>query len=57
MVEHTLIRWLANQVGLPPSAGGCFVSGGSIENLTAIVAARDKMRRPLKTDICVWSDR
>lgn len=43
VVEHTLIRWLANQVGLPPSAGGCFVSGGSIANLSAIVTARDKM--------------
>lgn len=43
VIEHTLIRWLASQIGLPPTAGGSFVSGGSIANLTAIVAARDKM--------------
>lgn len=46
VVESTLIRWLAEQVALPPSAGGCFVSGGSMANLTAIVAARDRMLPP-----------
>lgn len=46
VVEHTLLRWLADRVGLPPSAGGCFVSGGSIANLTAIVAARDHILPP-----------
>ena len=46
VVERTLIRWLADQVGHPPSAGGCFVSGGSMANLTAIVAARDRMLPP-----------
>lgn len=42
-VEDTLIKWLAEQVGLPPSAGGIFVSGGSMANLTAVVTARDTM--------------
>lgn len=40
-VEDTMLKWLAQQAGLPASAGGVFVSGGSIANLIAIVAARD----------------
>ncbi|KAL7806050.1 pyridoxal-dependent decarboxylase [Trichoderma gracile] len=40
-VQDALIKWFAEQAGLPSSAGGIFVSGGSIANLTAIVTARD----------------
>ncbi|KAJ9615548.1 hypothetical protein H2200_001623 [Cladophialophora chaetospira] len=40
-VEDVMIKWLAQQAGLPDTAGGVFVSGGSMANLTAIVAARD----------------
>ncbi|KAL7794056.1 pyridoxal phosphate-dependent transferase [Trichoderma afarasin] len=40
-VEDCLIKWFAEQAGLPPSSGGIFVSGGSVANLTAVVAARD----------------
>ncbi|KAI9374869.1 L-2,4-diaminobutyrate decarboxylase [Aspergillus egyptiacus] len=43
VVETTLLRWLASQVGLPPSAGGCFLSSGSMANMTGIVLARDRM--------------
>jgi glutamate/tyrosine decarboxylase-like PLP-dependent enzyme len=42
-VEDALIKWLAEQAGFPPSAGGVFVSGGTMANLTAIVTARDAM--------------
>jgi L-2,4-diaminobutyrate decarboxylase len=38
--ENQALAWLANLAGLPPSAGGCFVSGGTIGNLSALVAAR-----------------
>lgn len=41
-VEQQLVKWLADQVGLPESSGGLFVSGGSMANLTALVAARDQ---------------
>ena len=34
------LRWLADAAGFPASAGGTFVSGGSIANLSALVAAR-----------------
>jgi L-2,4-diaminobutyrate decarboxylase len=40
-VEDTILKWLAQKAGFPATAGGVFVSGGSIANLTAIVAARD----------------
>lgn len=40
-MENMLIRWAANLVGYPSSAGGNITSGGSIANLIAITAARD----------------
>ena len=38
--EDAVLRWLADAAGFPESAGGTFVSGGSIANLSALVAAR-----------------
>jgi glutamate/tyrosine decarboxylase-like PLP-dependent enzyme len=38
--ENQTLRWLADLVGLPPTAGGCFVTGGTTGNLSALVAAR-----------------
>jgi aromatic-L-amino-acid decarboxylase len=39
--ENQALAFLADLAGLPPGAGGCFVSGGSIANLSALVVARD----------------
>src|SRR5437870_6525408 len=39
-VELGVVRWLCRICGLPESAGGLFVSGGSMANLTGLVAAR-----------------
>jgi glutamate/tyrosine decarboxylase-like PLP-dependent enzyme len=39
-LELAVIDWLRQCCGLPETAGGLFVSGGSMANLTAIVAAR-----------------
>jgi aromatic-L-amino-acid decarboxylase len=39
--ENQVLRLLADLAGLPPGAGGCFVSGGSIANLSALIVARD----------------
>jgi glutamate/tyrosine decarboxylase-like PLP-dependent enzyme len=39
--ENQVLEFLADLAGLPPGAGGCFVSGGSIANLSALVVARD----------------
>jgi aromatic-L-amino-acid/L-tryptophan decarboxylase len=47
--ENQVLRFLADQAGLPPSAGGCFVSGGSLGNLSALVVARDTGGRRGKT--------
>ncbi len=38
--ENQALAWLAGLCGLPDDAGGCFVSGGSAANLSALVAAR-----------------
>jgi L-2,4-diaminobutyrate decarboxylase len=38
--ENQALRWLADLAGFPPGAGGCFVSGGTLGNLSALVAAR-----------------
>ena len=38
--EDAALRWLADAAGFPASAQGTFVSGGSIANLSALVAAR-----------------
>ncbi len=40
-IENMLLRWMADMIGYPDSAAGNLTSGGSIANLTAIVAARD----------------
>ncbi|MBI5280120.1 MAG: aminotransferase class V-fold PLP-dependent enzyme [Candidatus Solibacter usitatus] len=40
VVERSLLRWLASEIGLPAGAGGVMVSGGSHANLTALVVAR-----------------
>jgi len=40
-VELALIRWFADQFGLPASAGGLLVSGGAMANFVALKVARD----------------
>ena len=34
--ENSVLRLIADEAGLPESAGGCFVSGGSAGNLSAL---------------------
>ena len=46
--ENEVLGWLASEFGLPKGAGGVFVQGGTIGNLSALVAARehaDQVRR------------
>jgi L-2,4-diaminobutyrate decarboxylase len=38
--ENQALRWIADLAGMPETAGGCFVSGGTAGNLSALVAAR-----------------
>src|SRR5204863_6266470 len=44
-LELGLVRWLCRICGFPKTAGGLFVSGGSMANLTALVAARNALLR------------
>jgi glutamate/tyrosine decarboxylase-like PLP-dependent enzyme len=39
--ENEVLRLIADRAGLPASAGGCFVSGGSAANLSALAVARE----------------
>ena len=39
-MERQLVRWMAGLAGWGPEADGVFTSGGSIGNLTALLAAR-----------------
>ena len=41
-VEQQVIRWLCQLAGFGPGSGGIFVSGGSMANITALTAARDR---------------
>lgn len=41
LAENSALRVMADAAGLPESAGGTFVSGGSAGNLSALVVARD----------------
>jgi aromatic-L-amino-acid decarboxylase len=43
--ENQVLRLIADRAGLPASAGGCFVSGGSAANLSALVVAREAAKR------------
>jgi glutamate/tyrosine decarboxylase-like PLP-dependent enzyme len=43
--ENLVLRLIADRAGLPPTAGGCFVSGGSAANLSALVVAREAAKR------------
>src|SRR6266853_3545315 len=43
--ENLVLRLIADRAGLPGSAGGCFVSGGSAGNLSALLVAREMAKR------------
>ncbi len=42
--ENEALRWIADLAGMPPTAGGVFVPGGTVGNLSARVAARHTAR-------------
>lgn len=45
--ENTVLRLIADEAGLPTGAGGCFVSGGSAGNLSALAVARETAKKRL----------
>lgn len=56
-IELVTIDWLRQLCGLPASAGGLFVSGGSAANLTALAVARHlKLRDRVDRAVVYCSD-
>ena len=45
--ENQVLRLLADLAGMGENAGGCFVTGGSAGNLSALVVARDAAKQKL----------
>ncbi len=43
--ENKVLRLIADRAGMPETSGGCFVSGGSAGNLSALVVAREVAKR------------
>ena len=43
--ENQALRWIADLADMPDSAGGCFVTGGTMANLSALVTARHEADR------------
>jgi aromatic-L-amino-acid/L-tryptophan decarboxylase len=58
--ENQVLRLIADRAGLPPAAGGCFVSGGSAANLSALAVAREvgkgRLASPQRLRVVVGSD-
>ncbi len=46
--ENQALRWLADLAGWPETAGGVFVAGGTLGNLSALHAAREWRTRTIK---------
>ncbi|MDG2496710.1 MAG: aminotransferase class V-fold PLP-dependent enzyme [Aquiluna sp.] len=45
--ENQVLEFLAKEAGLPDGAGGVFVQGGTLGNLSALVVARDEAEKTL----------
>jgi aromatic-L-amino-acid decarboxylase len=52
--ENQALRFIADLAGLPERAGGCFVSGGSAGNLSALVVARETAKARVRTRPPRW---
>ena len=51
--ENQALRWISDLAGMPQSAGGVFVQGGTLGNLSALVAARYEARKRFN-DVTRW---
>ena len=48
--ENQALRWIADLAGMPAGTGGAFVQGGTVGNLSALVAAREAARTQRAAD-------
>ena len=51
--ENQALKWISDLAGMPNTAGGVFVQGGTIGNLSALVTARNTFRNKRK-DVTRW---
>ena len=51
--ENQALKWISDLAGMPETAGGVFVQGGTIGNLSALVTARNTFREKRK-DVSRW---
>ena len=51
--ENQALKWISDLAGMPATAGGVFVQGGTIGNLSALVTARNTFRAKRK-DVTRW---
>ena len=51
--ENQALKWLSDLAGMPSTAGGVFVQGGTVGNLSALVAARHDARKRHK-NVSKW---
>ena len=54
-IEHVVLDWMKDMFGFPTSAVGNLTSGGSIANLIAMTAARDKHKIKNYITVQMWS--
>jgi aromatic-L-amino-acid/L-tryptophan decarboxylase len=50
--ENEALAWIASLAGLPETAGGCFINGGTAGNLSALVTARDAHANGRRRIVC-----
>lgn len=53
-IELAVLNWLRQACGMPDGAGGLFVSGGSLANLTALAVARHAVLDDRLDGACVY---
>jgi glutamate/tyrosine decarboxylase-like PLP-dependent enzyme len=51
--ENQALKWISDLAGMPATAGGVFVQGGTVGNLSALVTARNTFRGKRK-DVTRW---
>ena len=51
--ENQALKWLIDIAGMPNTAGGVFVQGGTVGNLSALVTARNSLKAKHK-DVTRW---
>jgi aromatic-L-amino-acid decarboxylase len=53
-LEVEVLRWFADWIGFPETAGGILVSGGSAANTTALACAREKLAGAMAPDLVAY---